>query len=130
MIDIFTRVRVLERDGRACRCCGATGDLCIDHILARSKGGSDEESNLQVLCRRCNTGKGNRRAACQCEGRHRFPRIWLEAIDWCDQPDYVQLWKWQFPARWERKTGGRWHSPATDRAADEYNRAHPILIDA
>lgn len=34
--------------------------LQIDHILPRSKGGQDIESNLQLLCGSCNTIKGNR----------------------------------------------------------------------
>ncbi|MXW32173.1 MAG: hypothetical protein F4Y81_08990 [Rhodothermaceae bacterium] len=34
--------------------------LEVDHIVARSKGGSDHISNLQLLCSRCNKIKGNR----------------------------------------------------------------------
>jgi hypothetical protein len=56
------RYDVLKRD-RRCRLCGAGPDdaqLQVDHIVPRSKGGSNEMSNLQVLCAICNRGKSNR----------------------------------------------------------------------
>jgi ATP adenylyltransferase len=46
-----------------CTMCGAKPSpdimLDIDHIQPASKGGSDDPSNLQVLCHKCNRGKGN-----------------------------------------------------------------------
>jgi 5-methylcytosine-specific restriction endonuclease McrA len=32
--------------------------LSIDHILAKSRGGGSEQTNLRVLCTTCNTRKG------------------------------------------------------------------------
>lgn len=31
-----------------------------DHIIPKSKGGKTHESNLQTMCKRCNTLKGNK----------------------------------------------------------------------
>lgn len=57
---IPTEVRqfVMERDQNACRRCGATDDLALDHIFPWSRGGSDRAENLQVLCQPCNSSKG------------------------------------------------------------------------
>lgn len=35
-----------------------------DHILPRSRGGEDKISNLQTMCRDCNSWKGNRIIKC------------------------------------------------------------------
>lgn len=55
-----TREFVFDRDGRACRQCGATEDLALDHIHPWSLGGPDTAENLQVLCRPCNSRKGDK----------------------------------------------------------------------
>ena len=48
------RSRVFAKAQNACQSCGSTYALELDHILPRAKGGSDDEANLRVLCRRCN----------------------------------------------------------------------------
>ncbi|GHO53730.1 RNA-guided endonuclease IscB [Ktedonobacter robiniae] len=49
----------LEKWGRACAYCGATGiPLQLEHILARAKGGSQRVSNLTLACEACNLAKG------------------------------------------------------------------------
>ena len=58
------RIDVMQRDDYKCQMCGATTDdgvkLHIDHIIPWSKGGSNDEDNLQVLCHKCNLAKHNR----------------------------------------------------------------------
>jgi len=62
-LSASTRVDVLNRDGRRCRMCGRTSavvELHVDHIVPVSRGGTNDMSNLQALCRDCNLGKSNR----------------------------------------------------------------------
>ena len=57
------RHEVFVRDNYKCVECGCTqkeGTLHIDHIIPISKGGTDELSNLQTLCKECNLSKSNR----------------------------------------------------------------------
>ena len=54
------KYRVLTRAKGRCECCGAHEHqraLEVDHIVPRNQGGSDDLSNLQALCFRCNAGK-------------------------------------------------------------------------
>lgn len=52
--------RVLRKYNHTCVYCGNTKSLTIDHIRPASKGGKDIFSNLQVLCKSCNSRKGNK----------------------------------------------------------------------
>lgn len=60
------RYHVLHRAGFKCQACGAKPsdsndvELAIDHIVPFSLGGSNDASNLQVLCAPCNGSKSNR----------------------------------------------------------------------
>ena len=52
---------LLEKFGRKCYYCGAKDTpLEKEHILPKSKGGTNRVSNLTVSCRKCNIEKGNR----------------------------------------------------------------------
>lgn len=57
------RAVILMRDGATCQLCGATpqdgAKLHVDHILPWSKGGETVVENLQILCDKCNLGKGD-----------------------------------------------------------------------
>lgn len=66
---------LLEKWGRACVYCGVTSvPLERDHIIPRSRGGSDRASNLTVACRRCNQDKGDRTAS-----EYGFPEVQARA---------------------------------------------------
>lgn len=52
------RQAIYGRDGYACVYCGTRKRLSLDHIKPRSKGGSNEASNLLTACCRCNIERG------------------------------------------------------------------------
>lgn len=52
---------VLDEVGGACVNCGSTIDLHIDHIVPVSLGGKNVKSNIQPLCRHCNSRKRDHR---------------------------------------------------------------------
>lgn len=57
------RHEVFKRDEYKCIECGSTDKdsiLHVDHMLPVSQGGTDEMSNLQTLCSKCNLAKSNR----------------------------------------------------------------------
>jgi len=56
---------VLARDRWSCCSCGRSSQhdgvlLGVDHIVPRSRGGTNTLENLQTLCKKCNLGKSNR----------------------------------------------------------------------
>ena len=55
------REYLLEKHDRTCAYCDKTDvPLQVEHIVPRSKGGTDRVSNLTLACKKCNTRKGNR----------------------------------------------------------------------
>jgi len=58
-INSAKRLRVYRRDNFKCVECGTTEDLSIDHVVPKSLGGLDAESNLRTMCLPCNRKKGN-----------------------------------------------------------------------
>jgi 5-methylcytosine-specific restriction endonuclease McrA len=69
------REYLLEKWQRRCAYCGAAGvPLQVEHIVPRSRGGSDRVSNLTLACEPCNQRKGNQTAAA-----FGFPQIQAQA---------------------------------------------------
>jgi 5-methylcytosine-specific restriction protein A len=46
--------------GHRCLSCGKGGKLSVDHVVPLAKGGTNDLSNIQPLCLRCNQRKGTR----------------------------------------------------------------------
>ena len=64
-----------------CRCAGCGHPTVkyameLDHIVPRSKGGSDAPDNRQLLCRHCNSVKGDRDMDYLRAKIERFPEVW------------------------------------------------------
>ena len=52
---------LMRRQNRICTYCGfrrIATSMDIDHMMPVSRGGSNDKSNLQVICRKCNLRKG------------------------------------------------------------------------
>jgi len=53
--------------GNVCLCCGQSGELTRDHVVPIVMGGSNYISNLQPLCKSCNSSKGTKDTDCRRE---------------------------------------------------------------
>ncbi len=51
------RSEILEQYDNKCAFCKSPENLQIDHIMAVTAGGTNDASNLRVLCRQCNSGR-------------------------------------------------------------------------
>jgi len=57
------REYLLEKFDRKCVYCGATNvPLEIEHVIPKSRGGTDRIDNLVIACHECNQKKGNKTA--------------------------------------------------------------------
>jgi 5-methylcytosine-specific restriction endonuclease McrA len=58
----LSRKNILLRDRNVCQYCGAvlpSGELTLDHVIPRSRGGASTWENLVACCHSCNRRKGN-----------------------------------------------------------------------
>jgi 5-methylcytosine-specific restriction endonuclease McrA len=58
----LSRKNILLRDRNICQYCGAvlpSGELTLDHVIPRSRGGASTWENLVACCHSCNRRKGN-----------------------------------------------------------------------
>ena len=104
------RATVLERDGFTCQSCGlAAGDkdpfhvgrtvqLTMGHIMDKSKGGSDDSSNLKAICTNCNEGLQNTSLA-KPDRIHLLSQIRRATID-----DQLAVLEWLNTKYWHAET--------------------------
>jgi 5-methylcytosine-specific restriction protein A len=82
------RESILRRDNYLCQACLTTGRPTeathVDHITPKAKGGSDDEGNLQSLCKPCHEAKTTAEAA-EAQGRTVKDRATFDAtgrVEW------------------------------------------------
>ena len=59
----FSRRNIFERDENCCQYCGRKfdrGDLTLDHVIPRSRGGTSTWTNIVLACVKCNMKKGDK----------------------------------------------------------------------
>ena len=72
-----SRKNILLRDNNTCQYCNnrlPEGELTIDHVIPRSKGGTNIWENVVAACKPCNQKKGNHLPSCAPVSLSRAPR--------------------------------------------------------
>src|SRR5574337_1120418 len=84
VIDRATRFRILEAAGYRCAYCGRAAPevrLEVDHVIPKSRGGSNRRENLVSSCFDCNRGKRARMV--QAPEEHRGPEPRASVVATC-----------------------------------------------
>jgi 5-methylcytosine-specific restriction endonuclease McrA len=65
-VQTLSRRNILLRDGNTCQYCGGkfpSGELELEHVIPRARGGRSTWENLVAACRVCNARKADRTPA-------------------------------------------------------------------
>lgn len=85
------REYLLEKFGRKCAYCGKENvPLEIEHIVPRSRGGSNRVDNLTIACHECNQKKGNKTAK-----EFGYPNIQKQVKQSLKAASYVNSTRWK-----------------------------------
>jgi len=85
------REYLLDKWGRKCAYCGETNvPLEVEHIIPKSRGGSDRVSNLTIACHRCNHEKGDMTAA-----EFGYPNIQKQAKESLKSAAFMNNIRWK-----------------------------------
>ena len=93
----FSRKNLYLRDNRQCQYCGKHlnfGQLSLDHVTPRSKGGDTSWENIVCSCTPCNTRKGCRtpqEASMQLLSKPGRPRP-FESVKLCES-EIAEAWR-------------------------------------
>ena len=68
-----------EKPIEPCAVCGSHYKICVDHIVPRAQGGTNERANLQPLCEPCNLKKSGRMTDAELRAWYASNRDHIEA---------------------------------------------------
>jgi len=89
------REYLLAKWGHKCAYCGKTDvPLEIDHIIPKSRGGSNRVSNLTIACHECNQSKGNRTAE-----EFGYPEVQAKAKEPLKAAAFMNAIRWELVNR-------------------------------
>ncbi len=77
MRSLYDDERTKMTEAQACCYCGSTDNLCMDHMIPKTHGGTDNPENLVTACRSCNSSKGSRDMLEWMGRKGRFPALLL-----------------------------------------------------
>ncbi|MEW6732469.1 MAG: RNA-guided endonuclease IscB [Acidobacteriota bacterium] len=124
---------ILEKYGRKCVYCGKRDTILeIEHIVPRSRGGSDRITNLTLACHSCNQKKGNRTAE-----EFGYPQVQAQAKAPLKDAAAVNASRWELYRRLqatglpiETGTGGRTKFNRTQQGLPKQHWADAACVGA
>lgn len=114
--------QLLLLEGSTCAYCGKAADT-IDHIIPRSKNGSDDESNIVPCCKSCNSSKKDKSLVDFLNDSFYYS---YEGVDHDRVRSNPKLMK---HVRWDSVSGRYSNVTVTDSNAAEEEREEDIEID-
>lgn len=114
------REYLLEKWARKCAYCGKNGvALEIEHIVPRSRGGTNRVGNLTLACHECNQRKGSRTAA-----EFGYPEIQEKAKQPLKDAAAVNATRWEL---WRRLGAGGLDMEGDSGGRTKFNRTRQSL---
>lgn len=105
MLRLSQKIRLWERDKYKCRYCGWDfavsfetwwhSAICVDHVIPKKRGGTNDDDNLVTACFNCNAAKGEKPFA-SFEEAYEFLRKYREvsAPTWYNEHVHARRSQW------------------------------------
>jgi len=91
---------LLEKWGRKCAYCGKKNiPLEVEHVIPKSRGGTDRVSNLTISCSKCNQKKGNQTAK-----EFGYPGVQKKANDSLKAVAFLNSVRWKLVKQLNRQS--------------------------